>query len=81
LEKTNELGKELDTLEMRVELSFYRGLATPMRLTEEILSMAEDLIIHGQTAYRSLDIPEDPITGIILRCSRRLDNGFDIQVD
>jgi hypothetical protein len=66
---------------MRVELSFYRGLVTPMRLTEEILSMAEDLITHGQTTNRSSDIPEDPITGLILKCSRRLNNGSDTQID
>jgi hypothetical protein len=67
LEKTNELGEVFDTLETRMKLSFYSGRVTSSWSAEEILGKAEDLVTNEQLANRSLDIPEDPITSIILR--------------
>jgi hypothetical protein len=68
LEKTNELGEVFDTLETRMKLSFYSGRVTSSSSwsTEEILGKAEDLVTNEQIANRSLDIPKDPITSIIL---------------
>jgi hypothetical protein len=46
----NELGEVLDTLEVRVELSFYRDLVTSAWSAEEIFGRTEDLATCGQTA-------------------------------
>jgi hypothetical protein len=46
---TDELREELDTLETRVELSFYRGMVTPIRSIEEILGITEDPVTYGRT--------------------------------
>jgi hypothetical protein len=45
LEKNNKLGEVLDTLEVRVELSFYRHLVTYAWLAEQILNVGEGLVI------------------------------------
>jgi hypothetical protein len=49
------LREILDTLETRIELSFYRGLVMSAGLAEEILSEAEDLVTDEQVVEPILE--------------------------
>jgi hypothetical protein len=58
----------LDTLEVRVELSFYRRPVTSAWLAEEILGVAEDFVIGKQ------------IVESILGCPRGSNNEYNPQI-
>jgi hypothetical protein len=78
LEKTNELGEVLDTLEVRVELSFYKDFG-------DVSIVGKGNIRQGRGFWQytnrrlneSSDVPEDSIMSIIFGCSR----GFSIRPD
>jgi hypothetical protein len=78
LEKTNELEEVPDTLEVRVELSFYRDF-------DDVSIVGRGNLRQGRGFWQyknkrlneSSDVPEDSIMSIIFGCSR----GFSIRPD